>query len=490
MQTKNRSTKRKNSSNTRITPLALARPRTSAEWMEEPNLVFADGAQHPDPKVGIPLYGPRSLGTGRHKREVHIGFIGTGESVDNAQRFYLELAEGVDGDEEHQPFPGCQADLGFRCDLSTDSNTTALITRQETLQILGIKNERQRFETMLGLLQSKMEILTQKDHPLDYIVLVLPKDLYKACRVADYYEKGVGEVHRDLRRAFKAMAMRFHKPTQILQEATTLGLSSRDRKLDHKSKIAWNLFTGLYFKIDGLPWGPTGLPPASCFIGVSFFRPLGERSTLRASVVQAFDENGEGLVLRGHDFHWDEDKYGRAPHLNEDLAGKLVEMVLERYEKERGQLPQRVVLHKTSRFEPNERAGFEQALSRIRHYDLLALNPSSEVRLLRLGQYPPLRGTAFTVGNVSYLYTSGYLSSLAAYPHGHVPSSLQIADHVGDTSRSQILRESLILTKMNWNSANFSGLMPITIRFSRLVGDILREVPPNEEPQPKYKYYM
>ena len=70
--------------------------------------------------------------------------------------------------------------------------------------------------------------------------------------------------------------------------------------------VAWNLFTGLYFKIDGLPWGPTGLPPGSCFIGISFFRPLGESSTLRTSVVQAFDENGEGLVLRGHRFHWDD----------------------------------------------------------------------------------------------------------------------------------------------------------------------------------------
>ena len=78
--------------------------------------------------------------------------------------------------------------------------------------------------------------------------------------------------------------------------------------------VAWNLFTGLYFKIDGLPWGPTGLPPGSCFIGVSFFRPLGESSTLRTSVVQAFDENGEGLVLRGHRFHWD-DRKGKSPHL-------------------------------------------------------------------------------------------------------------------------------------------------------------------------------
>lgn len=75
-------------------------------------------------------------------------------------------------------------------------------------------------------------------------------------------------------------------------------------------------------------------------------------------------------------------------------------------------------------------------------------------------------------------------------PHGHVHLPLQIADHVGDTSESELLREVMVLTKMNWNSANMGGLLPITLRFSQLVGDVLREVPDDREPQPKYKYYM
>jgi len=32
--------------------------------------------------------------------------------------------------------------------------------------------------------------------------------------------------------------------------------------------------------------------------------------------------------------------------------------------------------------------------------------------------------------------------------------------------------------------------MPITLRFSRLVGDILRELPQDQDPEPKYKYYI
>nr|MBA3715062.1 hypothetical protein [Pyrinomonadaceae bacterium] len=44
-----------------IAPLELTPAHTATEWFDEPNLVFADGNEHPDPKVGIPLYGPRSF---------------------------------------------------------------------------------------------------------------------------------------------------------------------------------------------------------------------------------------------------------------------------------------------------------------------------------------------------------------------------------------------------------------------------------------------
>jgi hypothetical protein len=473
-----------------IEPISLERPVLDGNWSDEPSLLFAGDNMHPDPKVGIPLYGPRSLGTTRHKQEVHVGFLGTSEAIEHAISFYGECAEGVPGDEEHAPFPGCKPDLGYRCAVRLHDQLRELITRRETTEILAIKSGRERFEQMVGLLREKMRVLTERDHPLDYVVLVLPEDLYRRCRVADYREKGLGAVHRDLRRAFKALAMEFRMPTQILLETTT-GLTTSRRKLDQKSVIAWNLFTGMYAKIDGLPWGPTGLPPSSCYIGVSFHRPLGNAALLRSSVIQAFDEHGEGLVLRGESFPWDEKKQGKSPHLSEEQAERLVTMVLDAYASEqKQQLPQRVVVHKTSRFEPAERAGFEQALKRVALYDLVALSPESGVRLVRQGQYPPLRGASFSVGDLSYLYTSGYLTTHQRYPHGHVPSPLRIADHVGDTSRAQLMRETMVLTKMNWNSANMSGLMPITLRFSRLVGDVLREVPEHQIPQRKYKYYM
>lgn len=70
-----------------------------------------------------------------------------------------------------------------------------------------------------------------------------------------------------------------------------------------------------------------------------------------------------------------------------------------------------------------------------------------------------------------------------------MPAPIRLADHIGnDTPRETLLREILILTKMNWNSARLGGLMPITLRFSRLVGDIMREIG-DWEPLPSFEYY-
>ena len=69
-----RKTARRNSKTmtTRLTPLALQSTRTNATWFEEPPLSFSGQSVNVDPKVGIPLYGPRSLNTPRHKTEVTL----------------------------------------------------------------------------------------------------------------------------------------------------------------------------------------------------------------------------------------------------------------------------------------------------------------------------------------------------------------------------------------------------------------------------------
>ncbi len=462
----------------------------SCHYMPEPLLLFSENGLHIDPKSGIARFGPRSYGmTRRHPRTVRVGMIGTADTADKAQAWLMDSANGVHGNTKHPEFPGYKRDRGYFSELEFEEAWVEQLTQTEVRNLTGIRYSRDRFEETVKLLDYKLRLLSEKDYPPNYIVLALPDELIKRSRATDYKDKDLGDVHRDLRRAIKAVAMRYRLPTQLLRQDVTEG-----REDDNPAKIAWNYFTGLYTKAGGIPWSPHGLTPATCYVGISFFRPLGSKlPTMRTSLVQAFDEYGEGLVLRGHDFEWDMHKEGSpAPHLDEQHAHELIDKVLARYQDEMKQMPQRVVVHKTSRYWPAEREGFMAALQgRVARYDLVALEQQRDVRLIPESKYPPLRGTSFRIGDLDFLYTTGYIAALEEYHGMGVPSPLRIADHIGqDTPRDTLLREILTLTKLNWNSAHFAGSLPITLKFSQLVGDIMREIPPDHEPLPQYKFYM
>lgn len=465
-------------------------PPIACQYIPEPPLIFGDGGLHIDPKAGIAVFGPRSyLPLRRHPHTVRVGLIGTADLVGKAQRWLESNAQGVAGNANHPEFPGYQADRGFFSRLEFDDAWVEYINQTEFGALLSVEPAQTRFTGVIALLESKLRLLSERDQPPQYVVICLSDDLVLRCGAVDYADGDMGLVHRDLRRAIKAMAMKHRLPTQLFRQPTIEG-----KDPDHPSKIAWNFFTGLYFKAGGVPWGPQGLTPGTCYVGISFYRPLGTKpSTIQTSLVQAFDEHGEGLVLRGHDFEWDSNKEGsRSPHLTEEQASELISMVLTRYQQEMKQVPRRVVVHKTSRYWPKEREGFQAALKgRTALYDLVALQAQSEVRLITTSKYPPLRGTFFSVGELDYLYTTGFIAALQEFHGLHVPAPLQIADHIGqDTPRETLLKEVLILSKMNWNAARLGGLLPITLRFSRLVGEILREVPKEQEPLPQFKYYM
>lgn len=461
------------------------------ELFDEPSLEFASDRLHLCPKHGITLFGPRSLDMGkRHPETIRVGFIGTGESIESARRWLELCSEGVPGDDKNYLFPGFKVDRGFFSELSFEDEIIEKLTFRETESLGQHRTRREQFEQTVALLGDKLRLLAQRDRSPEYVILALPKNLVKAYGKVDYDNGSVGQIHRDLRRAIKAVAMKYRLPTQILLQRTTEA-TPNSKDVDHLSRCAWNFFTGLYYKVGGIPWMPSGLNSGTCYVGISFHRvPGSKNASYFTGLAQAFDEQGNGLVLRGQDFVWDVSKHGNSPHMPAQIAEELISLVLKRYRDEMKQSPRQVVIHKTTEYWPEERQGLQAALQGINQFDLVAVRPTEDIRFLRDARYPILRGSYISVGEMHLLYTTGYISTLQAFPHGHVPLPLKLTDHVGDSSIKDILRELMVLTKMNWNSANFGGLLPITLRFSKLVGDIMKEIPRNVDPLPQFKYYM
>ncbi len=305
----------------------------------------------------------------------------------------------------------------------------------------------------------------------------------------------------NFRGALKARTLELRVPIQIVWPTTydndavvkkkLAELSTR--RVQDEATRAWNFFCALYYKAGGTPWRMVRDQRefSATFMGVSFFEGL-DGSSLQTSSAQLFDERGEGLILKGGPAL--KDKTDRQPYLSSTDAFSLTRTALQSYKKEHGNYPARLVVHKTSRFHPEEREGFQKAIeqSEIEIADFIWMPRRSSVRLFRNGVYPPLRGTAMRLDDEqTILYTRGSVDFFRTYPGMYVPNPLVLQAQRRDTPDwNLLLKETLALTKMNWNGTQFDGALPITLKAARQVGDILKYVPDGTTPDPRYRFYM
>ncbi len=252
---------------------------------------------------------------------------------------------------------------------------------------------------------------------------------------------------------------------------------------------AWNVGLALFYKAGGIPWRLKTDGPETCFVGVSFHHLKTKgRHLVYSSLAQALPTEGDGFALRGEAVPWTAEQ-GRTPHLSTAQAAGLAEQVLAEYRERTGREPARVVLHKTSKFDAAEQAGFAAALRQIQIVELVNLMPS-RFRLLKLGSYPPRRGTICRVnGEAAYLFTTGFIPEWGTYPGPHVPVPVELTV-VGRGDLDRIAADVLGLSRMNWNTARDTSGRPITVRFAREVGGIMAELGPAVSPNPSYRYYM
>ena len=198
---------------------------------------------------------------------------------------------------------------------------------------------------------------------------------------------------------------------------------------------------------------------------------------LLTSTAQMFDERGKGLIVRGGRARID--KGDRHPYLDRADAYDLVRRSLKAFFNHHYHYPARIVVFKTSRFEGGEVDGIGEALreANIAHSDLVWISENSPITLHREGSYPPFRGTLVGLGGNAVLFTRGSVPYYRTYPGLRVPNPLMLRPHRHDTPLTDIARDVLALSKMNWNTTQFDGALPIPIMSQgQFPGDAMRRV--------------
>lgn len=473
--------------------------------IEEPQLAFHGNQLHVDIRAGLASFGTYDRDGIGVPKPIRIGVIGTTATVDGVRDWLERCKNGVTSDEKklmalRPNFPGMTQQV-FGTSLELSDATTRTITRHELTTALAKSGPLAHVvETFINHARdlagkSGLHVLVVAPPKEVFDLGDTPRDIAPDPPIDELQEpvpdqKAAPRSTQNFHDLFKAQALDLQLPCQLLRP-DTYGLGpAKGRRLQDKATTAWNFHTALYYKAGGVPWRLARQPSAltTCYVGVSFFRSVtGDK--LMTSVAQIFDERGEGLIVQGGSASYDKDD--RTPHLSTDDAHELLASGLATYRREHKTMPARLVLHKTSYFNENERDGFRRAAGyeKLEVLDLVSVRRSG-ARVLKAGDSPMVRGTALLFDETSgIVYLKGTVPYFQVYPGAYIPRALEFVGEEGETSSLEIAKELVGLSKLNFNNTQFDTGDPITVRAARRVGDILKHVSSGKKVNSRFRYF-
>lgn len=476
---------------------------------DEPILQFGYG-EHIDIRYGISNYHPFDFDDKLAPKTIKVGVIGTNETIEELGSWLDLCRNELPAKKSHKPklfpkFCGFNSDSGFKSTFVLDSALTRALSRTDVKEPSTKHGYQETVSIACESFLHEIEHLSSKKP--DVILCAPPVAMVEALfdqtskteatASGESDEDGTVE-HDNFRRMLKASSMGFRIPLQIILPHTYnenvhyTNESLQSRQVQDVATRAWHLWTAIYYKAGGTPWRLINdlSQFSTCFIGIGFYKTAGGQ-TLQTSVAQVFNERGKGVIVRGGRAT-ESSQDDRQPHLSEESSHLLLGGALQRYKDEHGNLPARVVIHKTSNFTIAEITGCKQALKEkgIEQADLLTIF-KSDLRLYRNGLYPPLRGTKIDVDSeLSLLYTRGSVQFYETYPGMYIPRALEVRSFSREQTMNWLCEEILSLTKMNWNNTQFDGGLPITLKCARQVGDILKYTREEVEIEHRYSFYM
>jgi hypothetical protein len=492
-------------------------------YIEEPNLEFRYGQKTSSPHDGLSVFGTYSADAGYHKQTISYAIVGTSIGIDKCLEFFEIIKKPIfsDSNERLWPtFPGFHEVTNSM--LPNIPTRKVMIDTNTLVQVLSLKDGYKRVGKAVDLYLDALQNIKNNEEPVDIVFCIVPDQLFQVCRPESSVTEGIGynpsqrevrskaqgqmnifddevelsyyQYSNDFRRQIKARAMASELPIQIIRESSLVpnpGLV--ERKLTPLTDRAWNLSVATYYKVGGKPWCLSDIRDGVCYIGLAYKLIDKKKSPTTACVAaQMFLRDGDGIVFRGDTGRWySPDK--KEFHLNKQKARDLIHGVINTYQELGGNPLKEVFIHSHSAIDKEEFEGFREACSSDLKVFAIRVRQDHKggVRLYRRGRYPILRGSCLYLNqNQSLLWSTGYKPRLGSYDGWETPVPLSIDIQHGSSDIEVVSKDILSLTKLNFNTCKIGMAEPVTVGFSKMVGEILVSHKGDIKESPKFKFYM
>ena len=519
------------------------------KYYPEPTLTFGQNQTAEDPRDGLLLFGPNEQFS---RSSLKAGIVGTKEGVELYESFVKRLqspiistkkmyGNEIDIEAQRPSFVGFEATFG------TEWREKPIITKHITEvkldAILEEKNKKKRTRNIVDLYSQKIIESKQKDDKrVDIWFIIVPRSVYIKCRYGakgeelskrldekiaqlnegqislypDYDEElkeleKLKEDSSDFHNLIKAVLLqnKIESPVQIYVEPTLRfrdKLRNKELSEDMKAHLAWTTSVAIYYKLGNKPWILNDVRKDVCYLGL-IFKKLPDKSNNHSvcSAAQMFLEDGDGSIFRGNIGLFKSER-AEGYHLDESSAESLLGMALDDFFESKGYYPKELFIHGRVKFQDKEWSGFINALrSRKAETSLNGIlikdtrsDPRKRIKIFkdtnREGQnnnYGIMRGLAWHVNEKSgYLFTRGYIPRTNSTNHLEIANPLYIEINRGNSDIDVVMRDILALTKLNYNACIYGDGLPVTLRFSDLIGSILTATSEWQSEMRQFKYYI
>ncbi|HCL3966293.1 argonaute/piwi family protein [Pseudomonas aeruginosa] len=455
--------------------------------LDEPLLCFSPSdAEQVDvhPLRGLVNFGPYSKGSfGGYTSQIRIATVGPESAFKRRGELMASLRNSYqpsDRSEYVPPYPGFEALFGVRLESARGG---AHIKWPDSLNQLSGDGELQA--RLFQAMDAALRRLDTARNEFDVVLVHFPDSWAPATRTKYF----------DAHDTLKALGAKYNIPTQVIND--------RVFSFNYKASLAWRLAIALYVKAGGTPWklAPLkGVPTDTAYIGLAYALRGDQREAHYVTCCsQVFDMDGGGMqfvAFEARDPVADLAEARRNPFLSRDDMRAVLARSLELYQSRNGgNLPKRLVVHKTTAFKPEEIEGAFDALSAVPEIECIEVSAASCWRgvwlipsgrpkpLTKPSGYPVPRGTMIVrSGSSALVWVAGNAPEASIkgdYYQGKksIPKPLQLIRHAGRGSLELIAHEALALTKMDWNNDALYDPVPVSIRYSQRLARTIANVP-------------
>lgn len=512
-------------------------------YIEEPKLIFGYNQKTIDPRDGLALFGPHKP---LHPYSLRVGIIGTDEGINEYGQFVETLNKPIIStqtkynktksfERKRPSFPGFEA--VFNVKWSPKPEAAIFLDNFQIQNCLSNKNKILRTNRLVDLfLEPIIEFHKKEDTKLDIWYLIIPTVIYNSCKpgswgrdiskgtqqYADRRDGGQLSVgfeeyleYDDMLSRILDTATDFHNllKARLIQEGVktpvqlmidrTLRFRNRETNIKYddymKANLAWVHSTTLYYKLGKLPWKLGDIREGVCYIGLVFKKlPNDKNKKNVCSAAQMFLHDGDGSVFRGNIGLWESEK-PHEYHLDNQSAKELIGMALDDYMQKWQKYPTELFIHSKTNFNDTEWNGFTEAVTERKTTTNIVGILIKDLNELKLFRHAPnqesnfgvLRGTAMIVDEKEgYLCTKGFIPRLNSSNSMEMPRNLRIKIIRGNANISIVLKDVLSLTKLNYNSCVYGDGIPVTLKFSNKIGNILTSIPEWKVDTRQFMYYI